>query len=353
MLLALAMNQPAHAAEFINSLLDYFNSYYNDQANGNRCYSRVNAKAVGAGTVYVEWAVEEHTYNVDYVGPLLDKTSTAESPNNSTANNTLWNSTASHKYVFCAKESDNGFKLQGVYTDENCTNPYTPSSSASEDGIYAAKVIVQTSATNEANRVILNLYARFDLTIKLNKYGYSTLFYSEHNLKVPTGVTATTYTFDSNNKQLQVSKTYSANAVIPAGEAVVLQGGVNTEYTFVPVTGTYTKDPYNILEGTDTETQLSGEGKFYALSAKSGVVGFYWMADGGVGFTCPAHKAYLHLSSSAGSVKGFAFNDDDATSIQAIENTIEDGAIYNVAGQRVGKMQKGINIVNGKKIMVK
>ena len=27
--------------------------------------------------------------------------------------------------------------------------------------------------------------------------------------------------------------------------------------------------------------------------------------------------------------------------------------IYNVAGQRMGKMQKGINIVNGKKIIIK
>ena len=30
---------------------------------------------------------------------------------------------------------------------------------------------------------------------------------------------------------------------------------------------------------------------------------------------------------------------------------MEDGAIYNIAGQRIQKMQKGINIVNGKKIL--
>lgn len=30
-----------------------------------------------------------------------------------------------------------------------------------------------------------------------------------------------------------------------------------------------------------------------------------------------------------------------------------EGAIYNIAGQRVSKMQKGINIVNGKKIAIK
>ena len=36
----------------------------------------------------------------------------------------------------------------------------------------------------------------------------------------------------------------------------------------------------------------------------------------------------------------------------AIENAqTTDGAIYNLAGQCLSKMQKGINIVNGKKVL--
>ena len=31
--------------------------------------------------------------------------------------------------------------------------------------------------------------------------------------------------------------------------------------------------------------------------------------------------------------------------------TINDGAVYNLAGQRMNKLSKGINIVNGKKII--
>lgn len=31
----------------------------------------------------------------------------------------------------------------------------------------------------------------------------------------------------------------------------------------------------------------------------------------------------------------------------------EEVAIYNLAGQRLSKMQKGINIINGKKIIIK
>ena len=73
-------------------------------------------------------------------------------------------------------------------------------------------------------------------------------------------------------------------------------------------------------------------------------VGFY-LADGG---TIKAGKAYLESESG---VKAFYFTGEDATSIADIEKTVENGAIYNLAGQRVGKMQKGINIVNGKKIL--
>lgn len=44
----------------------------------------------------------------------------------------------------------------------------------------------------------------------------------------------------------------------------------------------------------------------------------------------------------------------DATGIDAVESEGNaDAAIYNVAGQRLPKTQKGVNIVNGKKVMVK
>jgi hypothetical protein len=52
-------------------------------------------------------------------------------------------------------------------------------------------------------------------------------------------------------------------------------------------------------------------------------------------------------------VQAFYFGNGDANSIQKIDNaqkTTED-AIYNIAGQRLNKVQKGINIINGKKVL--
>lgn len=47
------------------------------------------------------------------------------------------------------------------------------------------------------------------------------------------------------------------------------------------------------------------------------------------------------------------FLDDEETGISEIENgkLKDDSSIYNLAGQRIGKMQKGVNIVNGRKVL--
>ena len=85
------------------------------------------------------------------------------------------------------------------------------------------------------------------------------------------------------------------------------------------------------------------------MAKKSDVVGFY-PVDSSV--PIPAGKAYLDTNGS--SVKGFTFVFEDIEDgINSLTPALSEGegAIYNVAGQKLSKMQKGINIVNGKKIM--
>lgn len=73
------------------------------------------------------------------------------------------------------------------------------------------------------------------------------------------------------------------------------------------------------------------------------------------------------ISADGNYIQGFGVNGENifsyvvdykeviATGINGVktENTVANDAIYNIAGQRIAKMQKGLNIVNGKKIMVK
>ena len=94
-----------------------------------------------------------------------------------------------------------------------------------------------------------------------------------------------------------------------------------------------------------------------AGSGNPGTIGFWWGADKGGPFSLGANKAYLAVpSDQAGGIKGFSFSDmvDGIKAVETAETEeTESNAIYNLAGQRVSKMQKGIYIVNGKKVLVK
>ena len=66
-------------------------------------------------------------------------------------------------------------------------------------------------------------------------------------------------------------------------------------------------------------------------------------------------RAYFHIDGST-PVKEFKmkFNEDDATSLSEelrVKSEESDNAIYNLSGQKLSKPQKGINIVNGKKVL--
>ena len=68
--------------------------------------------------------------------------------------------------------------------------------------------------------------------------------------------------------------------------------------------------------------------------------------------TLKAFRGYITVAGPG--VKALTFDfDDDATGIEMVngQSSMVNGPIYNLAGQRINKMQRGINIVNGKKIL--
>lgn len=125
---------------------------------------------------------------------------------------------------------------------------------------------------------------------------------------------------------------------VPVATPVVLKG---TYYNKVAANLPAISVP-NDLKGTDTD--IEADGTMYVLAKLDGKAGFY-KAEG----TIAAGKAYYQSTSG---VKAFYFESGDATGISDVNvNLNEDNAIYNIAGQRLQKMQKGINIVNGKKVL--
>ena len=106
----------------------------------------------------------------------------------------------------------------------------------------------------------------------------------------------------------------------------------------------------NLLKVSDG-TIVGHVGIFVLAKPEGEEVGFYAVKKGTV---ITEGKAYIEYVNTAG-VKALTFLfADQADGIRTLSNSpLKDENIYNLAGQRIQKMQKGINIVGGKKILVK
>ena len=91
------------------------------------------------------------------------------------------------------------------------------------------------------------------------------------------------------------------------------------------------------------------------MEGKYGVTGDGHIAKGSATASIKGFRAYFELTDEqAAGIKELSFDGGNATGIKGIENgQMLDGQVFNLAGQRVQKMQRGINIVNGKKVIRK
>jgi hypothetical protein len=142
---------------------------------------------------------------------------------------------------------------------------------------------------------------------------------------------------------------------VPAGTGIVVMGDEGEHQ--IPVVEAQTVVS-NMLVGVTEATELNkvdGDYTNYVFAQKNGELGFYAVTDGS---TLGAHKAYLPLPTaklpSADSRVAYVFDGDDATEIQNIgqEDNVQH-SIYNLNGQRQKGLKKGLNIVDGKKLLVK
>ena len=133
-----------------------------------------------------------------------------------------------------------------------------------------------------------------------------------------------------------------------AGETLLLRGNAGA-YLLPTATNKPAAIEGNLLKSA--ETDVVADGSQYILAKPEGKeIGFYQATTG---TTIVAGKGYLDIV--AGDVKVFYFADDDATGIENIENETlrTEKSVYNLNGQRMNKLQRGLNIVNGRKVVVK
>ena len=133
-------------------------------------------------------------------------------------------------------------------------------------------------------------------------------------------------------------------ATISADSPVLVEG--NGEFVLTTTNTTIDVTPEEVttnglLQGT-YKNVLAPIGS-YVLQNQNDLIGFYRVADE---ITVGAFRAYLSVPESG--VKVFTFG--EATGIKDL-NANHNEIIYNLAGQRMSKTQKGINIINNKKII--
>ena len=215
--------------------------------------------------------------------------------------------------------------------------------------------------TGNASSVSFNGVIKFDITIrctiettyvvKANQADgayWSTFYSNEANYQASEG----TQVFAVNLTGDAIEMTEISDRIVVSGQGVVLKstsGSITMTRTNATPAGDFSG---NSLTGT--MSSLTNPGNAYVLNKGTNGVGFYRLASSGI---IGANKAYLTYSGSF--VREFFLFEDDATgineelrsfsSMKSMKN--EESSIYNLAGQRVQKMQRGINIVNGKKVL--
>ena len=157
------------------------------------------------------------------------------------------------------------------------------------------------------------------------------------------GLTAYTLTVDETNKTVTAQ---AFMGVVPAGGAVLVKGDASKAYTLTPATtegdATFATA---LLTGATT-----ANGTQYGFTTKFGTPAFAQVQPNQ---NIPAKKGYIVLNGASAAKYSICF-DDEATGIHTIEAaSAANGAMYNLAGQRVDKAYKGIVIVNGKKYLNK
>lgn len=198
-----------------------------------------------------------------------------------------------------------------------------------------------------------NAVAPTSVSVTIGETGYATLYYSDRALTVPAGVKG--YTCSLAGGSFNMNEAFAEGQTIPAGTGVLLNGNPGT-YTFNVSSEAGTPVADNWLKGSDEEAMTEGGERYYMLSldanSTAGSVGFYWGAANGGAFTNGAHKAYLCVKPGVAGAKTCYRFDGQTTAIdgtRADKPTTADGAVYNLAGQRVDRSYKGVVIKNGKK----
>ena len=187
-------------------------------------------------------------------------------------------------------------------------------------------------------------------------------FSAPDNIIIPAGLTAyyctTLKTYEDGKLGVRVSK---LNGIIPANTGVLLEGSPGLSYPLTATTVEATAPAGNSLVAVVESKHIAAtDGDYTNFMMKGGK--FIKIQQDSEDVKMPANRAYLPLLTAAISGSNakeimLYWDDEEATGVERMRNVeneiMRNGNIYNLNGQKLSAPQKGINIINGRKVIVK
>ena len=337
-----------------------FAGYYTSANGGGTQYYDENMVSVSywnittnPSTLYANWTANTYTLNFDV------QNGDALSPSTQSV-------TYDAEYGTLPTPTRHGFSFKGWYTTEN---------GGLETGTEVTGSDIYTIDSNQTiyahwNTITVNVDAYSAETQLAGNY-FRTFFDSQVAHVLPTGVTAYKGQIDGNYFVLTAieAKDENDNDIIPKNVPVILRMLPNEE-AGVSIPGDLYQIKTKQISLTTSESELTIDNSDNELIGSdiviaTAVANSYIISFGSNGLglyewsTHPleAHKAYV-IKDSANPAKALTFRfEEDVT---GINETIKDFmfndsnmVIYNLNGIRLSKPQKGLNIINGRKVWVK
>ena len=337
-----------------------FAGYYTSPNGGGTQYYDENMVSVSywnittnPSTLYANWTANTYTLNFDV------QNGDALSPSTQSV-------TYDAAYGTLPTPTRYGFAFKGWYT--------TPNGGSETDTEVLTSDIYSIDGDQTIyahwNTIVVDIDA-YSAETQLTGNYFRTFYDSQIAHILPTGVKAYKGKIEGNNLVLTAieAKDDDNNDIIPKNVPVILRMMPNEE-AGVPIPGDLYQIKTKQISLTTSESELTIDNtdneligsdiviatavaNSYILSFGSNGLGFYeWSTH-----PLEAHKAYV-IKDSANPAKALTFRfEDDVT---GINETIKDFmfndsnmAIYNLNGIRLSKPQKGLNIINGRKVWVK
>ncbi|MGM9694625.1 MAG: hypothetical protein ACI3YC_06420 [Alloprevotella sp.] len=220
----------------------------------------------------------------------------------------------------------------------------------------AAKYEFINSEDAQKIQTYLNAVARYGALTNYQftvKYSFSTLILPCPST-LPSGIAL--YGCSATEEDGTTLALSSISGNIAQNVPYIIESTVGNKYTIIGWDkGSRATHTSGWLVGNLAETAAPVPEDSYVLAVNktTGHQAFY-VTNGTV--TCPQYKCYLTVPAGGATPRTLYFpGEGEQTGIESVFGADENGTvtIYNLAGQRLNKLEKGINIVNGRKVLVK